>query len=256
MRWQVFLLYFIIKLQSHYLLSGPVLVRGITPFSPSLDAMAKAEHALFAILLLFSPESILAADASATASWVTGRRPLIPTPTDVSFIKSSCLTTRYPALCVHYLSRYAAFIRGSDRDLAQVALNVSLSRSRSAASFVSRLFRARDLSPWDHRAVRDCVENMEDTVDRLAQSVREIARAGWGASVDFEWHLSNVQTWVSAALTDENTCTDGFTRQSPGDLMVKVAVRRRVVDVAQVTSNALALVNRFASRHRSAGGDP
>ncbi|KAK4786633.1 hypothetical protein SAY86_010466 [Trapa natans] len=218
--------------------------------------MAKAEYGLLPILLLlFSPEFIPAATAAASSS-ITGRRPPIPTLTDVSFIKSSCLATRYPALCIRYLSGYAAVIRRSDHHLAQVALLISLSRARSAASFVTRLSRARGLGQWDHGAVIDCVENMGDTVDRLAQSIHEIARAGRSAGGNFEWHMSNVQTWVSAALTDETTCMDGFTRRSPADPIVKVAVRRRVVNVAQVTSNALALVNRFASRHQSAAGMP
>lgn len=92
--------------------------------------------------------------------------------------------------------------------------------------------------------MRDCIENMGDTVDRLSQSVRELGQVGQ----DFLWHMSNVQTWVSAALTDENTCLDGFSGHSM-DGNVKAAIRRRVANVAQVTSNALALVNRFASKH-------
>ncbi|CAM8876795.1 unnamed protein product [Rhodiola kirilowii] len=60
--------------------------------------------------------------------------------------------------------------------------------------------------------------------------------------------MSNVQTWVSAALTDETTCVDAFAE--PGmEGKVKAAIKRNIIRVAQVTSNALALVNRFASRH-------
>lgn len=220
-----------------------------SPFPSFPEEMAKTGFALFPVVLflLFSPEGLIRAESAAAS--VTGRHRLSPKPTDVSFIKNSCQATRYPALCVHSLSGYAAVIRRSHRHLAQAALLVSLSRARSSASFVSRLARSRGLGLWDHRAIRDCVENMGDTVDRLAQSVREIGRAGRGPRRDFEWHMSNVQTWVSAALTDEDTCMDGFTRRAPGDRRVKVAVRRLVEEVAQVTSNALALVNRFASRH-------
>ena len=67
---------------------------------------------------------------------------------------------------------------------------------------------------------------------------------------DFAWHMSNVQTWVSAAVTYENTCIDGFS----GPLLegrVKAAVKRRVFTVVQVTTNALALVNQFMERHQA-----
>ena len=106
------------------------------------------------------------------------------------------------------------------------------------------------MKPREYQALRDCVDNMGDTVDQLTRSIRELGRTGQAAGQNFMWHMSNVQTWVSAALTDENTCVDGFA----GHVMdgnVKAAIRRRVVSVAQVTSNALALVNRFAARHRS-----
>ncbi|XP_071723924.1 pectinesterase inhibitor 9-like [Rutidosis leptorrhynchoides] len=173
-----------------------------------------------------------------------------PKPAPTSFIVSSCRATRYPALCVHCLAAYGRAIQRSDHHLAQAALIVSLARARSAASFMSKLSRARRIKLRELRAMRDCVENMGDTVDRLADSVRELGRSRY-VGRDFAWHMSNVETWVSAALTDENTCTDGF----GGRVMdggVKVAVRGRVVDVARVTSNALALVNRYASRHSPA----
>ncbi|PSS04079.1 Pectinesterase inhibitor domain protein [Actinidia chinensis var. chinensis] len=107
------------------------------------------------------------------------------------------------------------------------------------------------MKPREYQALRDCVDNMGDTVDQLTRSIRELGRTGKSAGQNFMWHMSNVQTWVSAALTDENTCVDGFAGHAM-DGNVKTAIRRRVVSVAQVTSNALALVNRFAARHHQA----
>ncbi|KAI8030579.1 hypothetical protein LOK49_LG01G01327 [Camellia lanceoleosa] len=63
---------------------------------------------------------------------------------------------------------------------------------------------------------------------------------GKGKGKDFLWHMSNVETWVSAALTDENTCLDGFSGRAL-DGNVKASIKARVTNVAQVTSNALAL---------------
>lgn len=170
-------------------------------------------------------------------------------PTD--FIVESCKATSYPALCVESLSGYASWIRKNEQHLAETALSISLSRAQSAAAFVAKMSRVRGIKPRERQAVKDCIENMGDSVDRLRQSVKELSHMGrgGGGGQDFIWHISNVQTWVSAALTDENTCLEGFS----GRLMegnIKVAVRRRIVNVAQVTSNALALVNRFAARHR------
>lgn len=85
-------------------------------------------------------------------------------------------------------------------------------------------------------------------MDRLSQSVKELGRAGHAvAGEDFMWKMSNVQTWVSAALTDETTCLDGFSGRAM-EGKVKKLIRLKVVHVAQVTSNALALVNHFAEK--------
>lgn len=170
-----------------------------------------------------------------------------------NFIKASCRATRYPSLCIDCLSAYANSIQQSERQLAEVALSVSLAKARSAAMFVVKLTRsARGLKPRELQAVKDCVDTMGDTMDQLRRSVRELGRAGRVPSQDFVWHVGNVQTWVSAALTNENTCLDGFAGPAM-DGNVKGAIRARVVNVARVTSNALALVNRFAARHRPGG---
>ncbi|XP_072982060.1 pectinesterase inhibitor 9-like [Typha latifolia] len=157
------------------------------------------------------------------------------------FIRSSCRATRYPDLCIQSLAAYGPAVRRSPRELARVALAVSADRARSASEFVSGLCkqnRSRKGGP-----VQDCLENMGDSVDRLRQAADELNRIGRPGSAGYMWHMNNVQTWCSAALTDENTCLDGVGRGV--DAATRKAIRGKVVEVAQVTSNALALVNRL-----------
>ncbi|KAJ8467792.1 hypothetical protein OPV22_030344 [Ensete ventricosum] len=158
-----------------------------------------------------------------------------------AFIRSSCRVTRYPRLCERCLSAYKPPIRRSPRGVALAALSVSVDKARAASAFVRRMpagTRSREAG-----AVEDCVETTQDIVDQLRQSVAEMGRLGRARSPRFAWHLSNVQTWVSAALTDADTCLDSLS-QNAGPA-VRAAIRKRVVEVAQVTSNALALVNRI-----------
>ncbi|WJX60422.1 hypothetical protein P8452_45631 [Trifolium repens] len=175
--------------------------------------------------------------------------------TPAEFIKSSCRATRYPNLCVRCLMRYASVIGLSERQLAMTALSVSISRTRSSASFVKKISKARGIKPREYRAIQDCIENMDDSLDSLSQSVRELGSIGHAVGEDFMWHMSNVQTWVSAALTDDNTCLDGFAGPSMNG-NVKASIKNRVVNLTQVTSNALALVNRLASIHHQTAETP
>ncbi|KAK9147987.1 hypothetical protein Scep_006744 [Stephania cephalantha] len=192
------------------------------------------------LLLLLSLSTI----SSSSASTRTQR-----SPTD--FIKSSCLATTYPSLCYQSLSTYASTIQQNPKQLAQTALSVSLSRARSASSSISHMLRSNPpMRPRESQALKDCVETMGDSVDRLAKSINELSRLGGRVGgQSFLWHMSNVQTWVSAALTDDSTCVDGFAGHAL-DGRVKAQIRSRVLNVAQVTSNALALVNRFAAKYQ------
>lgn len=171
-------------------------------------------------------------------------------PTAASnFIKSSCSATQYPALCVQSLAAFAPSIKQSPRQLAQTALSVSLERAKSTQAFVSKMKKFRGLKKREYEAIKDCIEEMSDSVERLSKSFEELKHMGEGAKgQDLLWHVSNVQTWVSAALTDENTCLDGFAGRGMNGKL-KASIRDRVINVAQVTSNGLSLVNQFASKH-------
>lgn len=170
-------------------------------------------------------------------------------PQATNFIKMSCRATLYPVLCFNSLAIYANKIQQNERQLAQAALSVSLHKAQLTTMFVYKMSKTAGVKPRESQAVRDCVDNMADSVDQLNRSIKELDHMGRARGQDFMWHVSNVQTWVSAALTDENTCLDGFSgRLTNGN--VKAVIKRRIVNVAQVTSNALALVNRFADKHR------
>ncbi|KAK1438712.1 hypothetical protein QVD17_04522 [Tagetes erecta] len=178
--------------------------------------------------------------------WCTAAASGATTPTAMDFVQASCKTTLHPPLCVRCLSSYAGSIQGSDHRLAKAAVTVSLSESKSAAAFVSKLARVRGIKPREYQAVKDCISTMSNSVASLSQSVQELAQVARTTGQDFEWHMSNVETWVGSALTNQNICSRGFAVNGH----VKDAVNKRMDYVSQVTSNALALVNRFAVRHR------
>ncbi|EAZ38252.1 hypothetical protein OsJ_22629 [Oryza sativa Japonica Group] len=138
-------------------------------------------------------------------------------PAASDFIRKSCRATQYPAAPFGFevlLGTYGAL----------------------AAAAAAPAARAPCATAW--RTWADSVGHLRDAAQELGGNM---GRAG---SPGFKWHLSNVQTWCSAALTDENTCLDGLSRGV--DAATRSAIRGKIVEVAQVTSNALALVNRVA----------
>ncbi|CAD6338343.1 unnamed protein product [Miscanthus lutarioriparius] len=179
-------------------------------------------------------------------------------PAASDFVRKSCRATQYPSVCEQSLASYGGSPPPrSPRELARAALSVSADRASAASAYVGRLCGSgsghkkgaarKGGAPSSSAAgpVRDCLENLADSVGHLRDAAQEMGDAGTSraGTPEFKWHLSNVQTWCSAALTDENSCLDGLSSRAI-DAGTRAAIRGKVVEVAQVTSNALALVNK------------
>ncbi|CAJ2655268.1 unnamed protein product [Trifolium pratense] len=161
------------------------------------------------------------------------------------FIRNSCSSTTYPKLCYTSLVKHADSIQTNRVLLTSTALNVTLASAKSTSTFMSTLAKSHGLNPKEVAAMKDCIEVLSGSVDELRRSIDEISRL---RTSNFELTMSDIQTWVSAALTDENTCTDGFQEINvTGN--IKTIVRGKIVQVAQLTSNALALINKLATSH-------
>ncbi|XVF73424.1 hypothetical protein PTKIN_Ptkin12aG0200800 [Pterospermum kingtungense] len=163
------------------------------------------------------------------------------------------LTTRYPALCIKCLSRYVNSSILDDQQLAHVALTVSLHRASYTRSYMLKLAKElKAIKAKEYPAVRDCLQQIDDSVNQLSQSIRELRRLDpkSGMSDDIFLHIENVRTWVSTALTDASSCADEFPGHRTSKM--KATIKGKVLNVAQLTSNALALFHRYAARYRAA----
>ncbi|KAF3323888.1 hypothetical protein FCM35_KLT11355 [Carex littledalei] len=168
------------------------------------------------------------------------------------FVRRSCKSTSYPDVCYRSLAKYAPSVKRSPRQLAWAALKVSADKACSVSSFLAHMsarpipnsFSKTEQSTYQDGAIRDCIDNLKDSADLLKRSLKEMTRLGRATSARFAWHLNNVETWVSGALTGETTCLDSLS-QSPGSRVRTVAIKKKVANAAQATSNALALVNQL-----------
>ncbi|KAK1420142.1 hypothetical protein QVD17_21494 [Tagetes erecta] len=103
------------------------------------------------------------------------------------------------------------------------------------------------------QAIEDCIHQINDGVNQITQSFKELQKIGKDGDENFMWHEANVQTWVSAALTDATTCIDGML----GDGMSRrehAMIKARLLNVKQLASNSLAMFSRFTTRYRASRG--
>ncbi|KAF3772895.1 hypothetical protein EJ110_NYTH56641 [Nymphaea thermarum] len=160
------------------------------------------------------------------------------TQNSTEFIRAFCNVTLYPNLCFKSLEHFANMVDSSSMNLAHAALAVSLVHLDQALVIISRM-RFMAISAGEAGALRDCIDNLADSVDEMQRLMREFRRLGSGAG-NLRFQISNIQTWVSAALTDEDTCFDDF------DGSITFTVRRMMRKIERLTSNSLALFNKFA----------
>ncbi|KAE8657361.1 hypothetical protein F3Y22_tig00116996pilonHSYRG00564 [Hibiscus syriacus] len=191
-----------------------------------------------ALVILIQLATNLNSCLAATPVHRSGRR-------STQFIRTSCRTTLHPNLCFTTFARYATRVRGSSRSLATTALSLAFNTTHFTTKSIISLSKRHGLKRREAAALRDCVEQLGDSVNELKYSITKLSPATAG-SRDFRRQMSDIQTWVSAALTNEDTCMDGLSGKSI-NRNLKTGVRRRVVKVAHLTSFALAFVNRYAA---------
>ncbi|KAL8111426.1 pectinesterase inhibitor 9-like [Apium graveolens] len=167
-----------------------------------------------------------------------------------AFVEKQCEATLYTRLCIQGLLPFVNSRIQTQQQLAQVALSVSLTRARYTRTYVIGVSKQLQRRAPDYAAVQDCLNQINDGVTQIAQSVKEFRQMSVDGEKQFLWHESNVQSWVSAALTDATACIDGFSTYSINS-RVKATIKAKVLNVAQVTSNALALFNGYTARQRA-----
>ncbi|XP_044490961.1 21 kDa protein-like [Mangifera indica] len=173
----------------------------------------------------------------------------IPNPGS-DFIRTSCNATVYPDLCYASLKGYSSSVQEDPSLLACVAIGVSLKKTKAMAAYVANLNREADYNsdPRASSALYDCQSNFGHAVDEIHGSLKQMRHllAAGGSKESLRFLMSNVQKWMSAALTDQETCTDRFDDVADGP--VKADVVDRAAYVKKLTSNALALFNSFVEK--------
>ncbi|XVF08438.1 hypothetical protein REPUB_Repub07fG0003700 [Reevesia pubescens] len=180
----------------------------------------------FSIILLMSTMQTISAATTTKTSYK-------------NFIKTSCNSTRYPKDCKNVLSPYASTIKTDAQKLCDIALSVTINATCNTSASIESVSKMKGLSPSEKETISDCVETTGDAIDELKQSLT--ALVGLQGS-DRKAEMDNIRTWVSAALTDDYTCTDEFEGQKVSKAVMNT-IKKSVLYLAKLTSNCLALLN-------------
>ncbi|KAH0686246.1 hypothetical protein KY285_016801 [Solanum tuberosum] len=159
-----------------------------------------------------------------------------------NFIKTKCNITTNPSLCVKTLMPYASTVKTNPRILSKEALKVAIKGARSASLIFWNLKKQEGISQYEAGAIRDCVEAVKSAVHELKQTVNTIGHLS-GAE-DKESQLHNAISYASSALTNAETCIDGFSEsEEKVNPDVKKVIDKSITVIKTLASNALSLIS-------------
>ncbi|PON72075.1 Pectinesterase inhibitor domain containing protein [Parasponia andersonii] len=150
-------------------------------------------------------------------------------------ISRACSKTRYPNLCVNSLLDFPGALSASEEDLVHISFNMTLQHLSKALYSTSGMSYLQ-MDPLTRSAYDDCLELLDDSVDALARALTSVVPGGGGGS------NQDVVTWLSAALTNQETCGDGFEEGGPRiSGSVKSEMGEKLKDLSELVSNCLAI---------------
>lgn len=190
--------------------------------------MVKCYPSLLLSLLTLAIILASVGDVSAGLGFAKMRRD--PTPLAVSQV---CGQTRHRSLCIESLMSHPAATSAGTKDLVHISVNVTLKRFGKAL-YESAELNEMPMGALERSAYEACVELLDDSVDLLSRSLSSVSPSLNGKAQASQ----DVLTWLSAALTNQDTCTDGLS-EATGN--VKDQMQQQLRDLEELASNTLAI---------------
>ncbi|AES61777.2 plant invertase/pectin methylesterase inhibitor [Medicago truncatula] len=133
---------------------------------------------------------------------------------------------------------------------ARAGVSVTIGEVKNVQAYLTNLTRHGRLRGRNKVALLDCVETIADALDELHRSLNVLRRL---SRRTFGTQMGDLNTWISAALTDQDTCLDGFQGENGRKIQL---LQNRVLKAYYITSNALALVSKLATTGLGSISDP
>ncbi|KAJ6887895.1 hypothetical protein NC652_029022 [Populus alba x Populus x berolinensis] len=147
-------------------------------------------------------------------------------------ISKTCSKTLFPALCVSSLLDFPGSMTASESDLVHISFNMTLMHLDKAL-YLSSGISYVNMETRERSAFDDCLELLEDSIDALTRSLSTVTPSSVGGGSP-----EDVVTWLSAALTNQDTCSEGFEGVNG---TVKDQMTDKLKDLTELVSNCLAI---------------
>ncbi|XP_073043395.1 probable pectinesterase/pectinesterase inhibitor 54 [Primulina eburnea] len=155
-------------------------------------------------------------------------------------MRIQCGFTRYPNLCIQTLTGLASGIQRLD--FATALVNMTIRESEIPESSPADTSSSNLISPQTQLAqmtIDYCQELMKMSLKRLNQALDALQKSP-------QQYKPDIQTWISAAITFQQSCKDEINGNTESNLLME-KISRKIDYLSELSSNSLALANRISS---------
>ncbi|KAL1329424.1 pectinesterase [Arachis ipaensis] len=161
-----------------------------------------------------------------------------------TIIKNACSSTFYQDLCFSAVSSEPGVTNKvtSHKDVIELSLNVTCRTVEHNFFVIKKILEEREkiLTHRERIALHDCLETIDESLDELHQAYEDIKLYPNSNKKTLYQHADDLNTLISAAITNQVTCLDGFSHDA-ADKNVRKALEEGQVHVEHMCSNALAM---------------
>ncbi|OWM67390.1 pectinesterase-like [Punica granatum] len=149
-------------------------------------------------------------------------------------VAAICDPTDYKEACINSLSVAAKNGTTDPKELIVAAFGSALKEVQASLSKSGTIGEGAK-APQQKMAFDDCKELLQYAIDELQASYSMVGDSSLHTMND---RVSELQNWLSAVISYQQTCVDGVTQQD-----LKNQIQTGLLNATQLTSNALAIVS-------------
>ncbi|PWA35035.1 Pectinesterase inhibitor [Artemisia annua] len=215
-----------------------------TSTSTSLQPQSPTRRRTTAVIITLTILFVIIGAILAAGAYDTRANSSQPDDTRLSSIKATrsikavCAVTHDPPTCVTDLTT----LDSTNLYDPELIFNLTLSRALTELVRISSLPKTLISKSTDLRAgsaLRDCVSLFDDAVSQLSQAI-EAMKSGEDGRILNEEKVGDLKTWISSAMSDQETCTDGLEEMGSSDLE---EVKMKVKLSSEFMSDCLAVLD-------------
>ncbi|MED6163694.1 Pectinesterase 3 [Stylosanthes scabra] len=166
-----------------------------------------------------------------------------PSSSPASSLKAVCEVTQYPNSCMSSISSLPDYSNTTDPHvLFSLSLRVAINELSKLSHYPSKL-RSSIKEPRLQKAIDVCSSVLADAIANFNDSISSLDAAGKLPSAT---KISDIRTWVSAAITNQDTCLDAL--QEVNSTAAKAALENMqtaMKNSTEFSSNSLAIVTKI-----------